>query len=64
MPKMKTDRGAAKRIKVTGTGRLRRRQAFRGHYLVGKASTRTRRLARDADFSRSDERKARRMLGI
>ena len=31
MPKMKTDRGAAKRIKVTGSGRLRRRKAFRGH---------------------------------
>ena len=29
MPKMKTDSGARKRIKVTGTGRLRRRQAFR-----------------------------------
>jgi large subunit ribosomal protein L35 len=64
MPKMRTDRGAAKRVKVTGSGRLRRRQAFRGHYLEGKASTRTRRLARDADFSQGDERKVRRMLGI
>jgi large subunit ribosomal protein L35 len=64
MPKMKTDRGAAKRIKVTGTGRLRRRQAFRGHYLEGKASKRTRRLARGADISSADERKVRRMLGL
>jgi large subunit ribosomal protein L35 len=64
MPKMKTDRGAAKRVKVTGSGRLRRRQAFRGHYLEGKTSTRTRRLARESDFSKSDERKARRMLGL
>jgi len=31
MPKMKTDRGAAKRIKVTASGRLRRRKAFRSH---------------------------------
>ena len=31
MPKMKTDRGAAKRIKVTSSGRLRRRKAFRSH---------------------------------
>jgi large subunit ribosomal protein L35 len=31
MPKMKTDSGAKKRIKITGTGKLRRRKAFRGH---------------------------------
>ena len=36
MPKMKTDRGAAKRIKVTGSGRLRRRKAFRSHLLEKK----------------------------
>ena len=47
MPKMKTDRGAAKRIKVTGTGRLRRRKAFRSHLLEKKTSVRTRRLGRD-----------------
>ncbi|MHB1549054.1 MAG: 50S ribosomal protein L35, partial [Acidimicrobiales bacterium] len=41
MPKMKTDRGAAKRIKVTGTGRLRRRKAFRSHILEKKSSVRT-----------------------
>jgi large subunit ribosomal protein L35 len=64
MPKMKTDRGAAKRVKVTGSGRLRRRQAFRGHYFEAKSSRRTRRLARDADFSQGDERKVRRMLGL
>ena len=45
MPKMKTDRGAAKRFKVTGTGKLRRRKAFRSHILEKKPSTRTRRLA-------------------
>ena len=44
MPKMKTDRGAAKRIKVTGTGRLRRRKAYRAHLLEKKNSVRTRRL--------------------
>jgi large subunit ribosomal protein L35 len=64
MPKMKTDRGAAKRIKVTGTGRLRRRKAFRSHILEKKSSVRTRRLGREADVSKSDERAVRRMLGI
>ena len=56
MPKMKTDRGAAKRIKVTASGRLRRRKAFRSHILEKKSSVRTRRLGREADISKADER--------
>ncbi len=63
MPKMKTDRGAAKRIKVTGSGRLRRRQAFRSHLLEKKASKRTRRLATETGVAKADERLVRRMLG-
>jgi large subunit ribosomal protein L35 len=63
MPKMKTHRGAAKRIKVTGTGKLRRRQAFMNHILEKKSSTRTRRLNREADVAPADERKMRRLLG-
>ncbi len=64
MPKMKTDRGAAKRVKVTGTGRLRRRKAFRGHLLEKKNSVRTRRLGRETDIAAGDARQVRRMLGI
>jgi large subunit ribosomal protein L35 len=64
MPKMKTDRGAAKRIKVTGTGRLRRRQAFKSHLLEKKSSVRTRRLSRETDIAKSDERQVRRLLGL
>jgi large subunit ribosomal protein L35 len=64
MPKMKTDRGAAKRIKVTGSGRLRRRKAFRSHLLEKKSSERKRRLGRETDISKADERATRRMLGI
>jgi large subunit ribosomal protein L35 len=64
MPKMKTDRGAAKRFKVTGTGKLKRRRAFRSHILEKKPSTRTRRLARPADVSKGDERAVKRMLGL
>jgi large subunit ribosomal protein L35 len=63
MPKMKTDRGAAKRIKVTGSGRLRRRKAFRSHLLEHKNSVRTRRLARETEISSADEKAVRRMLG-
>ena len=61
--KMKTDSGAKKRIKITGTGRLRRRKAFRGHIMEKKSSTRTRRLARETDIAPGDERRIKRMLG-
>lgn len=63
MPKMKTDRGAAKRFKVTGTGRLRRGQAMRSHILEKKPSKRTRRLAREVDVAPADVRQVRRLLG-
>ena len=61
---MKTDRGAAKRIRVTGTGRLRRRKANRSHLLEKKSSTRTRRLGRETEVAKGDERSVRRMLGL
>ena len=41
--KQKTHKGTAKRIKVTGSGKLRRERAYRRHLLEGKPSTRTRR---------------------
>jgi large subunit ribosomal protein L35 len=63
MPKMKTDRGAAKRFKITGTGRIRRRRANRSHLLEKKPSTRTRRLGREADVAPADRREVRRLLG-
>lgn len=44
MPKMKTHRGAAKRFKKTGTGKLKRAKAFRSHILTKKSSKRKRNL--------------------
>jgi large subunit ribosomal protein L35 len=64
MPKMKTHRGAAKRFKVTGTGKLMRRKAFRNHILEKKPSKRTRRLAREAEVTGGDRDQVRRLLGI
>jgi len=64
MPKQKTDKGAAKRFKVTGSGRLRRRQAMRSHILEKKSSQRTRRLARPEDVAPADVRSVKRLLGI
>jgi large subunit ribosomal protein L35 len=64
MPKMKTDRGAAKRFKITGSGRILRRRAFRAHILVKKPSKRTRRLKGMVDVSPADRKSVRRQLGI
>jgi len=63
MPKMKTDKGAAKRIKVTGTGKLRRRRAFLNHILEKKSPKRKRHLASGADIAPSDARQVKRLLG-
>jgi large subunit ribosomal protein L35 len=63
MPKMKTHRGAAKRFKVTGTGKLRRRQANLNHILEKKPPKRKRRLGRDAPLSPGDEPRINRLLG-
>jgi large subunit ribosomal protein L35 len=64
MPKQKTDKGAAKRFHVTGTGRLRRRQSMRSHLLEKKSSSRVRRLAGPVDVSPADVRSVKRLLGI
>jgi large subunit ribosomal protein L35 len=64
MPKQKTDRGAAKRFKVTGTGRLRRRQAMRSHLFEKKPSSRTRRLDRSVEVAPADVRAVKRLLGL
>ena len=63
MPKMKTHRGAAKRFKVTGTGRILRRKAFRAHILEKKPSKRTRRLARPSELLGGDKKHIDRLLG-
>jgi large subunit ribosomal protein L35 len=63
MPKMKTHRGAAKRVKVTGTGRLRRKQAGKGHLKLAKGKDRFRRLGGEADLAPGDEKVIKKMLG-
>jgi large subunit ribosomal protein L35 len=64
MPKMKTDSAAKKRVKVTGSGKLRRGKAFRGHLMEKKSSVRARRLGRETDFSPAMEKKVKRLMGL
>jgi large subunit ribosomal protein L35 len=63
MPKMKTHRGAAKRFKVTGTGKILRRKQYRSHLLEKKPSKRTRRLARPGEVVGADKKKVQKLLG-
>ena len=63
MPKMKTHKGAAKRFRVTGGGKLMREKAFKSHILTKKNAKRKRRLGTDGEVSASDSRKVKRLLG-
>jgi large subunit ribosomal protein L35 len=62
MPKMKTNRGAAKRFKATGGGRIRRSKAFSSHILTKKSTKRKRNLRKTTLIAGVDQRAIRRML--
>jgi large subunit ribosomal protein L35 len=59
---MKTNRGARKRFKKTGTGKIVRRRAFAAHILTSKTRKRKRRLTRSAAVGEEDVRRMRRLL--
>ena len=64
MPKMKTHKGAAKRFKITGKGKIRRRKQG-GTHLRRKKSKRIRRSYRkDHPVSKTDRKRLRRVLGL
>lgn len=63
MPKMKTHRGAAKRFSLTGSGKIKRNNAYKSHILEKKSPKRKRNL-RQADLvSAADAKRVKRMLG-
>ncbi len=62
MPKMKTHRGAAKRLKMTGTGRIRRNKANKSHILTKKTTKRKRRLRKPDLVAKSDEKRLKKIL--
>jgi large subunit ribosomal protein L35 len=63
MTKMKTHSGAAKRFKVTGTGKVKRKRAYKSHILTKKTSKRKRRL-RQADLIKTtgDTKRMKRLI--
>jgi large subunit ribosomal protein L35 len=62
MPKMKTNKTAAKRFKVTGSGRVRRPKAGGNHGLINKNRKRLRRLRNNDMVPKTLQRKIRRLL--
>ena len=62
MPKMKSHRGAAKRFKKTGTGKLKRAKAFKSHILTKKSSKTKRNLRKAGYVSKSQEKVMKKLL--
>ena len=64
MPKMKTHKAAAKRYRITGSGRIVRRKMNRGHLLAKKSGARKRELGIDTVVDSALIRNVERMLGV
>ena len=62
MPKLKTKKGAAKRFKVTKSGKIKRKKAYRGHILTKKSSKRKRNLRKPEYVFSSEKKTVHRML--
>ena len=62
MPKMKTHRGAAKRVKKTGTGKLKRMRAYKSHILTKMTTKRKRRLRTATLISKADSKRLNKLL--
>ncbi len=64
MPKMKTRRSAAKRFKLTGTGRIRRNKANHRHMLIRRSNSVKRKMRKAGFVAKAEEKRVRKMLAI
>jgi large subunit ribosomal protein L35 len=64
MPKVKTKSGAKKRFKLTGSGKIKRKHAFKSHILTKKETKQKRNLTKMTLVHKSDEGRVRDMLNI
>ena len=62
MPKMKTNRGAAKRFRITGSGKIVRNKAFSSHILTKKSTKRKRNLRKSGLLDSANLRNVQRMI--
>ncbi len=64
MPKMKTNSGAKKRYTLTGTGKIKRKHAYKSHILTKKSKKRKRNLGYFGTVDKADEKNAKLLLAI
>ena len=64
MPKMKSGSGAKKRFKVTGSGKILRRQAMQSHNLEHKSPKRKRAFGKDFSVAKVDAPRLKKLLGL
>jgi large subunit ribosomal protein L35 len=64
MPKMKTNPGAKKRFRLTGTGKIKRKHAFKSHILTKKSKKRKRNLTYFGQVHKADENNIKRLLAM
>jgi large subunit ribosomal protein L35 len=64
MPKMKTNPGAKKRFSLTGTGKIKRKHAFKSHILTKKDTKRKRNLSYPGQVHKADLKNVKLMLGM
>ena len=64
MPKMKTRRGAAKRFKLTGSGRIKRNKANHRHMLIRRSNKAKRKMRHTGRVDSSNLKNVKRMLGV
>ena len=62
MPKMKTNSSAKKRFSFTGTGKIKRKHAFKSHILTKKSTCRKKRLAKAGIVDKTDMFNVKKML--
>ena len=64
MPKMKTNAGAKKRFTITGSGKIKRKHAYKSHILTKKSTKRKRNLRYFATVDKADEKNIKLLLGM
>ena len=64
MPKMKTNSGAKKRFTLTGSGKIKRKHAFKSHILTKKTTKQKRRLTHIGLVDKADENNVKKMLSL
>ncbi len=62
MPKHKTHSGYKKRIKITGSGKLRRHKAYKGHLAASKTTKQNRQLRKETSVSKGDAKRIKSLI--